>query len=778
MVLHTLKRLLLRSEVIDACNALSHIGAVVPVMLLCEGGTRLFFVLGVAYSLLEIPVSIIFFSLHKRRSKDNFLQWQFHALIAASVAHSIKTIRPVEAFLMVSASGLLTVQLLHRWSMTILLVSHVLYVILAASWLVYTSPITTWRLWNGLITLMSMLLLPVQHSLYRMRTVTSLLYWVNAGTSLLMTLNVVAASEVVLSSQFSYHAAPTAYFVVLSTFMSFLWCIGQMCYFVGLHRQALTQETDVLVVGTGFAGLVAALRASETRRVVCVDAGTVAGGTTRLSGGGVYAPNNAWKRALGGEETLEQFQRFIETDNGKSLTERERKFVARYYKYASKALDFLVSKGVNFHLSIASEAAIPNNEAFCRQKGLDLRLSRYRTDYKTRNNPHGIARTLFPSFSWRATAETLVTSVREAGVVATFDPKAIALAARGGYLRQGNGAALVRGLLCALSKTNTPILLEKRLSRLTRETDGRWLAVFSDGSKTIARDVVLASGGAGANQKVVKQRVGGADVLNACTCATNVGLRGVIHPPPASRHALWLKQTRTATSGGWSTSRLQSWFVSGDYMFMVNDSGERFVNEYASYGERSEKQGSKRAFVVFDDVTLKHFGGAAGSPIPARKTPYMLEFASKDALVDGLSQELARNNALSAPAIRLRLARTVETFSSEGEDPLRKKDDSSNFNWSVFGSKPALSRKSAVPPFFAIELSKAILDTVGECDIDTDGNCLDQHGAPLGHLYAAGNCAAPLTDQSRYHSGGITLGKAACDGYVVGEILALSAELV
>lgn len=540
------------------------------------------------------------------------------------------------------------------------------------------------------------------------------------------------------------------------------------------RRNDISATTDVLVIGTGCAGLTAALRASEGRRVVCVDSARKAGGTTALSGGGLYVPNNSWKREFGGAETLAQFERFVESDNGAPLTARERQFVARYFRYTTEAIDYLVQKGLKFELAQVMAAVVPKNEAFCTANGLDPRLAPFKTDYDTTNNTHGIARSLFPKLSLRATAQSVLTSIRESGLRASLNPKVFKLASRAGYLERGNGAALVQQLLAALSKAGVRVLLNKRLTRLVRQDDGRWLAEFADGGQTLATDVVLASGGAGANKSIVRGMPGGESILNACTCETNLGLDGIVHPQPHRRRAFWKKQTRTATSTSWGGGRLQTWFLSGDHMFMVNDLGVRFVNEFASYGRRAEEQGDRRAFIVFDSQTLEQFGGAPGSPIAPAYKHHMLTFHSQEALIEELSKELARDNPMSLQAVTNELQRTVRAFVScqDDDDAIRTESTASNYNWSTFSEHaPVLKRTRAKPPFYAVEISKAILDTVGECDTDIRGNCLDEHGQTLGHLYAVGNCASPLTDRSFYVSGGITLGKCVCDGYISGSVL-------
>jgi len=59
-------------------------------------------------------------------------------------------------------------------------------------------------------------------------------------------------------------------------------------------------DSDIVVLGTGAAGLSAALAAAVGgARIVVLEKTAVIGGTTAMSGGGTWVPNNAKMRAAG-----------------------------------------------------------------------------------------------------------------------------------------------------------------------------------------------------------------------------------------------------------------------------------------------------------------------------------------------------------------------------------------------------------------------------------------------------------------------------------------------
>src|SRR5262245_39978513 len=77
--------------------------------------------------------------------------------------------------------------------------------------------------------------------------------------------------------------------------------------------QAWDESFDVVVVGSGAAGLTAALTAgSQGLRALGIEKGELWGGSTALSGGGIWIPLNPLMQANGGADTIEAARTYFD----------------------------------------------------------------------------------------------------------------------------------------------------------------------------------------------------------------------------------------------------------------------------------------------------------------------------------------------------------------------------------------------------------------------------------------------------------------------------------
>jgi succinate dehydrogenase/fumarate reductase flavoprotein subunit len=102
------------------------------------------------------------------------------------------------------------------------------------------------------------------------------------------------------------------------------------------------EETDVVVIGTGAAGLTAAIAAAEAgARVIVLEKSGLVGGTTATSGGVIWVPCNRQMRAHGltdaRDEALAYMLRIADGRGTRALTER-------YLDATLEVVDFLEAR--------------------------------------------------------------------------------------------------------------------------------------------------------------------------------------------------------------------------------------------------------------------------------------------------------------------------------------------------------------------------------------------------------------------------------------------------
>jgi len=529
------------------------------------------------------------------------------------------------------------------------------------------------------------------------------------------------------------------------------------------------QTHDVVVLGSGAAGLTAALAAAvEGAQVAVFEKARLLGGTSALSGGTIWIPNNQPAREAGVDDSRERGLEYLASlSNGMILPELAEALIDG----GPQLVDFLNE----------------NSE-------IRLQVVHGYPDYHPEHPgglPHG-GRSIEPALvsfagleEWSdriagdirrmQIAETPLgggTGVVEPGLLAERDEAKL----------EGLGRALIGGLLRACLKHGVQIATESRGIRLlTRDATVTGVELETpDGPRTVhANAVVLATGGFEYDPALVRDFLRGPITrpLGAPTDSGD-GLRMVMRIGAQlgnMREAWWspVVSYPGLRSDGGQNGLLSARERALPGCIMVNRYGRRFANEAANYnalGGAFHRLDESRldylnvpAYMIFDQSTVDRFG--AFGLAPGGKMPDWVTRAQT-------LEELAA--AFDLPAAEFRA--TINTFNENaqaGVDPDFARGESAYDRWP--GAAQAKDPDSpyatlgpvGTAPFYGVEVGISALGTKGGPRTDRNGRVLDVDGGVIRGLYAAGNVMASPAGMV-YGGAGATLAVAGVWGLYTG----------
>ena len=526
---------------------------------------------------------------------------------------------------------------------------------------------------------------------------------------------------------------------------------------------------DVIVLGTGAAGLTAAMAAHDAgAKVGLFEKHDKVGGTTGLSGGVAWVPMNRFAAAAGVNDNREEALAYLHSlSNGMLIPAMAEAFVDT----GPELIDWL-------------ETATP----------LRLQLVKGYPDYHP-ERPGGKARggrSLEPKMfafedlgDWadKVTGVDTPMSISETplgGGTGVLSPEAWAERTR--RREQGCGRALVGTLLKGCLDRGIVPQTEMRAHGLLLE-DGRAAGVLfldSDGDEQevrASRGVVLATGGFEWDPELVQSF-----------------LRGPIQHPPSLPTGTGDGLRMAMAAGALLGNMREAWWVpvavqpgetrNGEQAvtlvlrertlprsILVNRKGARFTNEAANYNAlgaafhqmdvSSFDYANRPAWLIYDQTFVDLYGGfgaGPGGPAPtwAMKAASLTELAAKIGLPAGsLEATVARWNDQVA----------------QGRDAEFGRGESAYDGWSGDQSRYPGVGATLGPiehgPFFAVEIVGSCLGTNGGPRTTVDGEVLAADGAVIPGLFAAGNAMASPTGMI-YGGAGGTLGPALVFGYRAG----------
>jgi 3-oxosteroid 1-dehydrogenase len=531
-------------------------------------------------------------------------------------------------------------------------------------------------------------------------------------------------------------------------------------------------EVDVVVIGSGAAGLTAAIAAHEAKaKVAILEKASTIGGATAVSGGVVWVPNNHHMSEVGiadsRDEALAYTKRLTDGRSSDALVDAFIDTAPVMLKFVEETTSLrftALAKYPDYH------PEFPGGKPGGRSLDAGLFDSNELGDWKKK-----LRRS--PIFGMTAMS---VTEATEWGVFSK--PLSLPFKLLGERYSKGlvcYGGALTGKLLKAVLDRGISPILECPARELVVE-EGRVVGVKAarggeDFFVRAKKGVVLASGGFEWNSELAKQFLGGP----------------LTHPnsPPANvgdglRMAMSLGADLGNMSEAWWCPSLaipgeeydKRPLHRGDFAtrslphsMIVNRRGARFVDEACNYNDLMKaffafdpigyERSNLPAWIVVDQQYLDRY--ALLTYVPGMPVPEWLVAAPT-------LDELAQKIGVDARGLAATVAR-FNRFAVEGADPDFRRGESLYDHF--YGDpdhrpNPNLGTIEQAP-FYAIEVHAGAIGTKGGARTDGDARVLTTAGAPIAGLYAAGNVAAGVTGAG-YPGAGATIGAAMTFGWLAG----------
>jgi 3-oxosteroid 1-dehydrogenase len=526
-------------------------------------------------------------------------------------------------------------------------------------------------------------------------------------------------------------------------------------------------ETDVLVLGSGSAGLVAALAAAaQGLRVTVLEKTGRIGGTTAMSGAGTWVPANHHAAAAGIADSEAEALAYIRAAAPEGWAAEEDSLWRAFVQAAPEMLRFVESATpLRFALTPEPDPlrGLPGHKAGGRMLS-PLPLSRWRAGrfaFRIRkstipelftyheavetdlyHHPYRTAAALWPRLAWRILTNT-----------------------------RGKGTALVVGLLRGCLDRGVRVLLDARAVALTQDADGAvtGATVQRAGARedwTAHAGVVIATGGFEWDEALRAEHFPGpVDYLGSPSGNAGDGQR------MAAAAGAALARMDQATLTPSVPTRYEGRLMARPVPFhtepnalLVNRHGVRFVNELTfNIGEAIDARDPATgqplhlpAWVISDATMLDRLPpvrwAAKADPGWLRQAPDIAALAAQIDLPAGaLAASVARFNAAAAAGQDSDFARPARPDPAASGDKRRRA-----------GIAPLVR-----PPFLALPFNRAILATKGGARTNDHGEVLRPDGSVIAGLFAAGVAMAnPIG--TRGVGTGTTIGPNMAWGYIVG----------
>ena len=565
-------------------------------------------------------------------------------------------------------------------------------------------------------------------------------------------------------------------------------------------QQSWDAEYDVVVVGSGGAAFSAAITAKYLGAdVIMLEKGSYVGGTTLVSGGTMWTPNNSAMASEGLSDDRDGAIRYMarysfphdydEEDPKLGLTDHDYDMLAAYYDKASVGMDLLEEAGAAKWITAVNGTT-----------------GTIQADYQDHlpQNTSPIGRSIVAD-------DGTGKSASGGGLIALYQKWA-----------EDNGIEIRLGHRVERVVTNDAgavIGVEVTVSDLSGATPDASAATGTPSASPAAtstltvrarKGVIFGSGGYVKNKDLMRHYVS-IPFNGGCGAMTNEGdiipIAYAVKAKLGNLHNVWRNEGLFEQAVASETSYNCIWFYNGDSFIVVGKDGRRFVNEKRNYQDRNTvymdwdaNNGTWKnriGFLIYDGRIQENWGSGFPFPEDPDTSPLVLQADTLEDLGAKIKERVDSIRSLTGgveltDAFSTNLVDEVSKFNeyaTTGEDldfnrgatlyetdtPMAPSVSNPTIEWpSADQVNSAMYPLRDSGPYYCVIVGPSVVDSNGGPVINTDGQIVDLDYQPIPGLYGAGNCVAS-PGVNAYWGAGMTLGNAHCWGYAAGKHAAESA---
>jgi succinate dehydrogenase/fumarate reductase flavoprotein subunit len=510
-------------------------------------------------------------------------------------------------------------------------------------------------------------------------------------------------------------------------------------------------EFDVIVVGSGIAGLATALFSRwHGNKVLVLEKASQLGGTTRKAAFWYWVPNNAAMRAAGTKDPKKDCIRYM------ARLSRPEMYNADAPRLGMPEWEYSQYEAIYDNASTATEL-------LSKKGALEYRHCDFVPDY------------------WAELPEDKA-------------PKGRVLLPKGARETMSDGGEVaVKTMSAAAKNDGVDIRAGHRVQRVIKNAKGEIIGVEADTAKGKKRffarkAVVFCTGGFTHNVELRKNYLS-APVYGGCAALSNEGdfiyIASTVSAQLRNMNYAWMCPIVFEKAMARDPGLIGTFSPCGDSMIYVNKEGQRVANEKLAYNEMAQVffqwDGARSEYpnllliAVWDQRSQEHSASDEYGRFilpPGTDDAHVIKGATLAALSEAIGERLARYAHVTgglklAPDFEKTLAASIQRFNgfaASGRDfDFRRGERQVEhlFNGAVAASpsapNPTMFPISEEGPFYAALLTGGNLDTKGGPKTNVSGQVLDDQDKPIAGLYGVGNCVASASARA-YWAGGATIG--------------------